>query len=90
MSKSAEHVRDVAPPYTAAYGPTRDWGMIMARKGYWVALIRVTDVDLYTGYVKAVASPFRKYHARYLTRGGASETVEGKAPARIVILSTLR
>src|SRR4051812_27374091 len=78
---SAQPGHDVAPRRMPPYGPNRDWRMMMARKGYWVALIRVTNIDLYTAYVRAVGLPFGKYQARYLTRGGASETVEGNAPA---------
>jgi uncharacterized protein (DUF1330 family) len=58
----------------------------MAKKGYWVALVDVTDPEKYKSYVAANAVAFRKYGARFLTRGGASETVEGKLRSRIVVL----
>ena len=58
----------------------------MANKGYWIALVDVTNPDQYKEYVAANAAAFRKFGARFLARGGASETVEGKIRSRTVIL----
>ena len=58
----------------------------MAKKGYWVAQVDVTDPEQYKAYVAANGAAFRKFGARFLTRGGASETVEGKVRARVVVL----
>lgn len=58
----------------------------MAKKGYWIAQVDVTDPEKYKAYVAANALPFRKYGARFVTRGGASETVEGKLRSRLVVL----
>ena len=55
-------------------------------KGYWVANIDVTNMDGYKAYVAANAVPFRKYGARFLTRGGKSESVEGKLRSRVVVI----
>ena len=55
-------------------------------KGYWVANIDVTDMDGYKAYVAANAEPFHKFGARFLTRGGKSEAVEGKLRARVVVI----
>ena len=55
-------------------------------KGYWVANIDVTDMDGYKAYVAANAEPFREFGAKFLTRGGKSEAVEGKSRSRIVII----
>jgi uncharacterized protein (DUF1330 family) len=55
-------------------------------KGYWVALVDVNDPEKYKAYVAANAVAFRKYGARFLTRGGAAETVEGKARSRTVVI----
>jgi uncharacterized protein (DUF1330 family) len=55
-------------------------------KGYWVASVDVSDPDRYKGYVAANAAAFRKYGARFLTRGGRSEAVEGKGRSRIVVI----
>ena len=58
----------------------------MAKKGYWVASVDVTDPESYKLYQAANAEPFRKYGARFLTRGGAAETVEGRFRARVVVI----
>jgi uncharacterized protein (DUF1330 family) len=55
-------------------------------KGYWVANVDVADMDGYKAYVAANAAPFRKYGARFLTRGGRAEPVEGKLRSRVVVL----
>ena len=55
-------------------------------KGYWIALVDVTDPQAYQAYVRENAVAFAKFNARFLARGGASEVVEGEARARRVIL----
>ena len=56
-------------------------------KGYWIALVDVKNMDGYrNSYVAGLAEVFRKFGGRYLTRGGATETVEGHAKSRVVII----
>ncbi len=55
-------------------------------KGYWIASIDVTDMDGYKLYAAANAEPFRKFGAKFLTRGGKSEHVEGQLRSRIVVI----
>ncbi|BDG70162.1 DUF1330 domain-containing protein [Roseomonas fluvialis] len=55
-------------------------------KGYWVDFGDVTDPEGYKAYVAANATAFRKYGARFLIRGGASETPEGHTRARAVVI----
>jgi uncharacterized protein (DUF1330 family) len=55
-------------------------------KGYWVANVDVSDPDAYKKYVAANAVPFRKYGAKFLTRGGKSDMVEGKLRSRVVVI----
>ena len=55
-------------------------------KGYWVASVDVTDPEGYKQYAVENRNAFRKYGARFLTRGGKSEIVEGKARSRIVVI----
>jgi uncharacterized protein (DUF1330 family) len=55
-------------------------------KGYWVAFADVTDPEGYKAYIAANAKAFRKYGARFLTRGGRSEAPEGKARSRVVVI----
>lgn len=58
----------------------------MAKKGYWIALVDVSDPEKYKAYVAANAEAFGKYGARFVVRGGPSETVEGKLRSRLVVL----
>ena len=55
-------------------------------QGYWIAHVDVTDPEAYKAYVAANAVAFAKYGARFLTRGGRHEVVEGASRARQVIL----
>jgi uncharacterized protein (DUF1330 family) len=55
-------------------------------KGYWIANVDVTNPDNYKHYVAANAAPLHKYGAKFLTRGGKSEHVEGKLRSRVVVL----
>ncbi|MCB1481948.1 MAG: DUF1330 domain-containing protein [Rhodobiaceae bacterium] len=55
-------------------------------KGYWVARVDVSDLDAYKTYVAANAAAFSKYGARFLTRGGTYESVEGTARSRNVVI----
>src|SRR5947209_3917370 len=58
----------------------------MPSKGYWIALVDVGDPEGYKAYVAENAKAFRKYGARFLTRGGRSEAVEGKSRSRVVVI----
>jgi uncharacterized protein (DUF1330 family) len=58
----------------------------MPKKGYWVALADVSDPEGYKLYVAENAKAFRKYHGRFLTRGGQSETPEGATRSRVVVI----
>lgn len=55
-------------------------------KGYWIAHVDVADAERYKDYVAANAAAFAKYGARFLTRGGRHEVVEGQARARHVVI----
>jgi uncharacterized protein (DUF1330 family) len=55
-------------------------------KGYWVANVDVSNPESYKKYVAANAVPFKKYGARFLTRGGNAEIVEGKFRSRVVLI----
>ena len=46
-------------------------------KGYWVARVDVSDPEGYKAYVAANAVAFAKYGAKFLVRGGRSESLEG-------------
>lgn len=55
-------------------------------KGYWIANVDVRNADGYKNYVGMLPDIMRKYGGRYVTRGGKTETVEGEARTRIVVL----
>ena len=55
-------------------------------KGYWIARVDVTDMDGYKPYTVAIQPIFKKFGARYVTRGGRSEDVEGQNRSRNVII----
>ena len=55
-------------------------------KGYWIAHIDVSDPQAYQTYIQANGEVFRKHGARFVVRGGPSETVEGRLRARHVVI----
>lgn len=56
-------------------------------KGYLVADIEVTDPEGYAEYRKTVGESIAAFGGRFLTRGGATEVVEGQwNPKRLVIV----
>ncbi len=55
-------------------------------KGYWIARVDINDPEAYKAYLAANGAVFQKFGARYVVRGGASETVEGTVRQRNVIL----
>jgi uncharacterized protein (DUF1330 family) len=59
--------------------------MVMA-KGYWVALVDVSEPDGYKAYIAENATAFRKYDGRFLARGGKSERPEGQTRSRVVVI----
>jgi uncharacterized protein (DUF1330 family) len=58
----------------------------MARKGYWIAHVDITDPERYKDYIAANAVAFRKYGGRFLVRGGIAEAMEGRFRARTVVV----
>ena len=55
-------------------------------KGYWVALVDVSDPDGYKAYIAENATAFRIFGGRFLVRGGKSETPEGQTRSRVVVI----
>jgi uncharacterized protein (DUF1330 family) len=58
----------------------------MAKKGYWMAMVDVTDPANYPNYIAANKAAFDKYGARFLVRGGEGEVFEGPAASRLVVI----
>lgn len=57
-----------------------------APKGYWIVRGDVSDVEQYQAYIRANASAFIEYGARFLVRGGPFENPEGSSRSRNVVI----
>ena len=55
-------------------------------KGYWIARVDVSDPDAYQNYVRANATAFAKFGARFIVRAGAFESREGTSRSRNVVI----
>lgn len=61
-------------------------GAFAVAKGYWIARLNVVDQERYEKYVAANGAVFEKFGARFLVRGGESETRRGAEHQRHVVL----
>lgn len=55
-------------------------------KGYWIVRADVHDPEGYKEYQALNAAPFKEYGAKFLVRGGKSESVIGEARQRAVVI----
>jgi uncharacterized protein (DUF1330 family) len=53
-------------------------------KGYWIALVDVSDPESYKPYVAGIQDVFRRFGGRYVVRGGRNEVMEGKLRSRLI------
>lgn len=56
------------------------------KKGYWIAMVDVTDPKAYKAYVAANAVAFGKYGAKFVVRAGRNEQPEEPAGTRHVVI----
>lgn len=56
------------------------------KKGYWMAMVDITDLDGYPQYIAANKAAFDKYGARFVVRGGEGQVLEGPAATRLVVI----
>lgn len=56
------------------------------KKGYWMALVDVTDPDGYARYIAANKAAFEKYGAKFVVRAGQGQVMEGPAANRWVVI----
>lgn len=56
------------------------------KKGYWMAMVDITDPDNYPKYIAANKAAFDKYDAKFVVRGGQGEVFEGPAATRLVVI----
>ena len=54
----------------------------MAKKGYWIAHVNVTNPARYQDYITANAAPLKKHGARFVVRNGESQVVRGQLNSR--------
>ena len=55
-------------------------------KGYWIAQVDVKSDEGYKPYATANAAIFKKFSGRFIIRAGKSESMEGKARSRNVVI----
>ena len=55
-------------------------------KGYWIAMVDVTDAENYPKYIAANKAAFDKYDAKFIVRGGQGKVFEGAAASRMVVI----
>jgi len=58
----------------------------MSKKGYWMAMVDITDPENYPRYIAANKAAFDKYGAKFVVRGGKGEVLEGPAATRLVVI----
>lgn len=58
----------------------------MTKKGYWMAMVDVTDPETYRKYIEANGAAFAKYGARFVVRAGRSTSPEGPTGNRHVLV----
>ncbi len=54
----------------------------MAKKGYWIAHVNITDPERYKDYIAANAAPLNRFGARFLVRNGESVVPKGTLAGR--------
>jgi uncharacterized protein (DUF1330 family) len=54
----------------------------MAKKGYWIGHVNVTNPEGYKDYIAANAAAFKKYGGRFLVRNGDCVVPEGSLAGR--------
>ena len=54
----------------------------MAKKGYWIAHVNITNPERYKDYVAANAAPLKAFGARFIVRNGESVTPKGSLGGR--------
>ncbi|MCP4620291.1 MAG: DUF1330 domain-containing protein [Bradyrhizobium sp.] len=55
-------------------------------KAYWLVSADISDPEGYKLYLSASGKAFRRFGARFIVRGGASQLVEGEMRPRSVVL----
>lgn len=53
---------------------------------YWIAHVTIHDPQQYRGYMDLAPAAFKQFNARFLARGGESQTLEGPEFEKHVII----
>ena len=56
------------------------------KKGYWIAMVDITDPENFKAYIGAYDVAFAKYGGRFLASSGSAAFPEGFAATRTVIV----
>ena len=56
------------------------------KKGYWMAMVDVTDEAGYPQYIAANKAAFDKYGAKFLVRGDPAKVYEHGVMGRVVVI----
>ena len=55
-------------------------------KAYWIGRVEVHNEEAYKPYAAANPDIFRKYHGKFVVRGGKYECPEGQSRSRNVVI----
>ncbi len=58
----------------------------MAKKGYWIGSVEVSDPERYKDYIAAATPAYQRFGAKFLIRGGQFIAAEGPARSRNVVI----
>lgn len=58
----------------------------MGKKGYWMAMVDISDPENYPRYQALNKAAFDKYGAKFIVRGGEGQVFEGPSVTRLVVI----
>ncbi|EAO9157842.1 DUF1330 domain-containing protein [Salmonella enterica subsp. enterica serovar Muenchen] len=53
---------------------------------YWIAHVNIHDPEQYQHYMDLAPAAFKRYHARFVARGGRAQTLEGQPFTKHVLI----
>ncbi len=58
----------------------------MAKKGYWIVSVDVSDIERYKDYVTTAGPAYKRFGGKFLARGGQCTAAEGDWNPRNVVV----
>lgn len=58
----------------------------MSKKGYWLAMVDIADLEGYKDYIALNKVAFEKYGAAFVVRAGQGQVMEGPDANRLVVI----